>query len=79
MESVAFSHILDTKVINKQAEYNGVPFVAPQVMGGAALVVAVLFETGLKEDVGEGSLLREFIYVIADFEVDPAISMDVVL
>ena len=55
MESVAFSHILDTEVINKQSEYNGAPFVTPHARDDATLVVAVLFETGLKEDVDENS------------------------
>ena len=78
MESVALTDILDTKVINKQAKHNGAPLMAPQARSGGALVVAVLFETFFEENVGHGPRLWETINSVANFEVNPAIGMDVV-
>ena len=51
---------------------------APQARSGGALVVAVLFETFFEKNVGQGPRLWETINSIENFEVNPAIGMDVV-
>ena len=78
MESVALTDILDTKVINKQAKHNGVPLLAPQASSGGTLVLAVPFEKFSEENVGQVPRLWETINAVANFEVNPAIGMDVV-
>ena len=47
-------------------------------MSGGALVVAVLFETFFKENVGQEPRLWETIKSVANFEVNTDIGMDVV-
>ena len=78
MESVVLPDILDTKVINKEAKQNGAPLVAPQARSDGSLVVAALFEKFSEENVGQGPRLWETIYAVANFEVNPAIGMEIV-
>ena len=51
---------------------------APQARSGGALVVVVIFETFFEENVGQGPRLWETIYAVANFEVNPAIGMEIV-
>ena len=68
-----FSNIFDPKLIDYQAEHDGVPFVAPYVRGSGGFVAALIFQECADLVVGEAYRLREYVNALADIEVYPAI------
>ena len=69
------SNIFYTKVIHYEAELDGTPFVAPEARGGFSLVVAFSKKAGSKEIVGQNASLGKAIAALANFEVDPTVTV----
>ena len=51
---MVFADILQSKIINYNAEDDWAPLVSPEAWRGEALVIAVLLEVFLEEGVGQG-------------------------
>ena len=73
MIEVYDSHVFNTKVINYEAELDGLPFVAPETRSGSRFVVAFGLEAGAKENVGQDACLGKTTTSLANFKVDPPI------
>jgi hypothetical protein len=75
MIEVFDSHVFNIKVINNEAKLDGMLFVAPETRIRSHFVVAFGLETGAKEIVGQDTCLGKTITSLADFEVDPPITI----
>ena len=53
MFGVAFTNVLDAKVVDNEGEYNGAPLVVPQARGGVGLVIALGVEAFSEEFIGK--------------------------
>jgi hypothetical protein len=72
---VFYSDIFYSKVINNEAELDGMPFVAPEARGGFHLVVTFNKKAGSEEIIGEDASLGQTITTLANFKVDPTIAV----
>jgi hypothetical protein len=70
---VFYADIFYSKVINNEAELDGISFVAPEARGGFHLVVTFNEKAGLEEIIGKDASLGQTITTLANFEVDPTI------
>ena len=75
MIEVFDSHVFDTKVFNNEAELDGMPFVVPETPSGSRFVVAFGLKVGAKETIGQDACLGRTITTLADFDVDPPITI----
>ncbi len=66
MVEVFYPNILHPKVINYEAELDGMPFVVPEAWGGIGLVISFSKKAGSEEIVGKNAAL-------ANLEVDPPV------
>jgi hypothetical protein len=69
------SHIFNTKVVNYEKKLGGLPFVVPETRSGSHFVVAIGLKAGAKEIVGQDSCLGKTITYLANFKVDPSITI----
>ncbi len=68
-------HVFNTKVIDNEAELDGSPFVAPETRSGSRFVVTFSLEVGAKEILGQDACLGKTITSLANFKVDPTITI----
>jgi hypothetical protein len=68
-------NILDPKVIINETELDGTPFVAPEAWGGFSFVISFSKKMGSEEIVGKNAGLGKAITALANFEVDPTITI----
>ena len=73
MVEVFNAHVFHTKVIDDEAELDGLPFVAPETRSGSRFVVSFGFKAGAKKIVGQDACLGKTITSLANFKVDPTI------
>jgi hypothetical protein len=71
------SNIFYAKVINNEAELDEMPFVAPETRGGFHFIVVFSKEVRLEEIVGQDASLGKAIAALANFEVDPTVTVSV--
>jgi hypothetical protein len=69
------SDVFDTKVINDEAELEWTPFVAPKTLSGSSFVEALSNEVQLEKVIGKDASLGKSVTALANFKVDPAISV----
>ncbi len=70
MVEVFCPNILHPKVINYEAELDGMPFVAPEAWSGFGLVIFFSKKAGLEEVVGKNAGLGKAITALANLKVD---------
>ena len=58
-----------------EAKLDGSPFVAPETRSGSRFVVFFGFEAGAKKIVGQDACLGKTITSLANFKVDPTITI----
>jgi hypothetical protein len=77
VEKVEVFHpnILHPKVINYEAELDGMPCVAPEAWGGFGLIISFGKKAGLEEIIGENAGLEQAITALATLEGDPSITI----
>ncbi len=75
MIEVFDSHIFNTKVINYEVELDGLPYVAPETRCGSCFVVTFSLKVGGKEIIGQDACLGKTITSLANFKVDPPITI----
>ncbi len=75
MMEVFDTKLFHAKVINNEAELDGSPFVAPETRSGSRFVVTFGLEAGVKEIVGQDACLGKTITSLANFKVDPTITI----
>ena len=68
---------LHSKIINYQAEHDGVTQLAVEARGELTFVVAVLSESLLEELVGQDAYFRKSTHAHLDFEVDVIVAEDI--
>ncbi len=73
MVEVFNTHVFHTKVINDEAELDGLPFVAQETRSGSRFVVSFGFKAGAKKIVGQDACLGKTITSLVNFKVDPTI------
>jgi hypothetical protein len=73
MVEVFCPNILHPKVINYEAEFDGMPFVAPEAWGGFGLVISFGKKVGSEDIIGKNASLGQAIIALANLEVDPPI------
>jgi hypothetical protein len=73
MVEVFNTHIFHTKVIDDEAELDGLPFVAPETRSGSRFIISFGFEAGAKKIIGQDACLGKTITSLANFKVDPTI------
>jgi hypothetical protein len=66
MVEVVDSDIFDPKVVNKETELDGMPFVVPEARGGGRFIG--LQQQSSKQIIGKDASLGEFIAALVDFE-----------
>jgi hypothetical protein len=74
MVDVFCPNILQPKVINNEAELEGMPFVAPEAWGGFSLVISFSKKTGSEEIAGKNASLGKAITALANLEVDSPVT-----
>jgi hypothetical protein len=65
-----YHNILHPKVINYEAEFDGMPFVVPEAWGGFGLVISFVTKAGLEEIIGKNASLGQAIIALANLKVD---------
>jgi hypothetical protein len=75
MVEVFYPNILHPKVINYEAELEGMPFVVPEAWGGFGLVISSGKMAGLEEILGKNAGLGWAITVLANLKVDPPVTI----
>ncbi len=75
MVEVFNAHVFHTKVIDDEAELDWLPFVALETRSGSRFVVAFGFKAGAKKIVGQDTCLGKTITSLANFKVDPTITI----
>ena len=75
MVEVLKPNILYPKVINNETELDGTPFVAPEAWGGFGLIISFSKKAGSEEIVGKNAGLGKAITALANFQVDPTITL----
>ena len=70
---MAFSDILNTKIINYQDELDRTPLVTPETWSGGGMIVASGVQTLFEETVSEDSGLGQTINAATNFEINPAV------
>ncbi len=75
MIEVFDTQVFNTKVIDNEAELDGLPFVAPETRSGSRFVVTFGLKAGAEEIVGQDACLGKTITSLANFKVDPTITI----
>jgi hypothetical protein len=75
MVEVFYPNILHPKVINYEAELDGLPFVVPEVWGGFGLVISFSKKVGSEEIIGKNAGLGQAITALANLKVDSPIKI----
>jgi hypothetical protein len=73
MVEVFYPNLLHPKVINYEAELDGMPFVVPEAWGGFNLVISFSKNAGLDEIDGKNASLGQAITALANLKVDPPV------
>jgi hypothetical protein len=73
MVEVFKPNILHPKVINYEAELDGMSFMAPEAWGEFGLIISFTKKAGSEEIVGKNAGLGQAITALANFEVDPTV------
>jgi hypothetical protein len=72
---VFYTNVFDTKVVKEQAKLNRTPFVAPKSWHGGSFIEAFSNKVQSKKIVGKDVGLRKTITALANFEVNPTITI----
>jgi hypothetical protein len=75
MVEVFIPNILHPKVINDETELDGTPFVVPEAWGGFGFVISFSKKARLKKIIGENASLGKAIIALANFKVDPTVTI----
>ncbi len=75
MIEVFDTHVFNTKVIDNEAELDGLPCVGPETRSGSRFSVTFSLKAGAKEIVGQNACLGKTITPLANFKVDPTITI----
>ena len=79
VKGVEFTNISNAKIINNQEKRKRTPFVEPEARSEGKLVVVMGVDTFIEKSVGEGSWLGKAIDFVADFKINPAVNIYVVV
>ena len=66
------SNIFYAKVIDDEAELEGMPFVVPEAWRGGCFIESFSEEVGTKKIIGQDTSLGKLITALPNFKVDPA-------
>jgi hypothetical protein len=69
------SNIFYAKVVNDEAELEGMPFVVPEARRGGCFIESFSEEAGTKKIIGQDTSLGKPITALLDFKIDPAIAV----
>ncbi len=69
------SNIFYAKVVDDQAELEGMPFVAPEARHGGCFIESFSEEAGKKKIIGQDTSLGKPITALPDFKIDPAVAV----
>ncbi len=69
------SNIFYTKVVDYEAELEGMPFVAPEARRGGCFIESFSKEAGTKKIIGLDTSLGKPITAPPDFKIDPAVAV----
>ena len=79
VKGVAFANIFNAKIINNKAKHKRTTLVDPESRSEGALVVVMGLVAFLYQIVGKGDRPGKAIDSIADFKINPAFKMYVVV
>jgi hypothetical protein len=69
------ANVFDTKVIHDEAKLEWAPFMAPRSRRGSSIVEALSKEVRLEKVIGKDASLGKSITALANFKLDPAVSI----
>jgi hypothetical protein len=75
MVEVFKPNIFHPKVINNETELDGMPFVATEAWGGFGFGISFSKKAGSEEIVGKNASLGKAITAMANFEVNPTVTI----
>jgi hypothetical protein len=69
------SNIFYAKVVEDEAELEGMPFVAPEARRGGCFIESFSEEAGTKKIIGQDTSLGKSITALPNFKIDPAVTV----
>ncbi len=69
------SNIFYAKVVNDEAELEGMPFVVPEARRGGCFIDSISEEAGMKKIIGQDTSLGKPITALPNFKIDPVVAV----